>query len=875
MPPKAAAKKAAAKKAAAKAQPGNPVAQRDEEVEEVIADLFRLGDPDGSGVIEFGEFLMHHRNIMSATDLDRDEDDAEIEKKFRKHDTDNNQCLDKDEFAAYMKGIFSAVGRKQFLAICKVVIHETEQRIQALEASFNRNFSERLLEQASTVRVYTTESKQQAMSFMEQRADPNLVDKNGSHVLIHAAEKADDVFIKWLIDSRADPSIHNKELDCAAFRAARVRNLDVLEVLLLPGKNTELVDGAQEQRSELSRKLVRDMGYLTGHQVKDMLRERADPNYKDDSGWNPLTAAVFWGKQDCLEALLAAQTATSRVKLRLDRLNGKGRGPLHIAARKGRAELIPLLLKAAADPDAQCSDGWTPLHYAAYNSNNACVTALAECSANLLVQGKHGMTPYMATKMKSRAGNLNEKTQKLLDPPETVSWGKAILPVLKDEAMSFWDKMQALNSLPGVNCNLRNLRIHDQCFNPASGPNKVKLQKLWECFACPLIRRLRQGETDLDPPLPNWAEDAVSDRQQEIYQRQHDQRVMFEAWLWETRGPRPIVGSWEFRNNREAYFEEMQQVVAEELEKFQTELDKIYEKVKAAEGGENLAKMPAEEVLDVRFSSQLGAHPIQSWVQKVDVAGAFSGLRSVGVFGRNADDDECLSAFADLLCLDADFDRGHDFWLSAYRLWLSMYANMVNSEFQRRVGKVVEKFNTMYGEGSVKAASLRSAKPKTIDAIKAKERLLGRASYETYEGRTLAAGVLDLVRCSITVSKPSLATALLDDFFRPLTIQEDKLQLVKVTNRFNEKAETLIGYRDIVLNLHMDFGVMSGACGRDGISFKQALVGEVQIVLEDFIAVRKRRHLLFKLQRGVFDWPTELLPEHEANPIQEDAQDEW
>lgn len=32
------------------------------------------------------------------------------------------------------------------------------------------------------------------------------------------------------------------------------------------------------------------------------------------------------------------------------------------------------------------------------------------------------------------------------------------------------------------------------------------------------------------------------------------------------------------------------------------------------------------------------------------------------------------------------------------------------------------------------------------------------------------------------------------------------------------------------------------------------MVGEVCIVLEDFLKVHKRRHLLYKLKEGVFDW---------------------
>jgi len=57
--------------------------------------------------------------------------------------------------------------------------------------------------------------------------------------------------------------------------------------------------------------------------------------------------------------------------------------------------------------------------------------------------------------------------------------------------------------------------------------------------------------------------------------------------------------------------QEMDKVVAEELQAFQTELDRLYAEVKEEEGGDRLTQeIPADEVLDKRFLSQLGAHPI-------------------------------------------------------------------------------------------------------------------------------------------------------------------------------------------------------------------------------------------------------------------------
>merc|ERR1712113_948101 len=113
---------------------------------------------------------------------------------------------------------------------------------------------------------------------------------------------------------------------------------------------------------------------------------------------------------------------------------------------------------------------------------------------------------------------------------------------------------------------------------------------------------------------------------------------------------------------------------------------------------------------------------------------------------------------------------------------------------------------------------------------------LGISDHHTYEGRTAASRVLDLVRGSILVNTPRAAVILVEEFFRPLG-GGIKLKLKRIENRFSEKAETLLGYRNMELTLLYNGSLQPSKCNRHGKSLFVCLIGEVQIVQQDFLNV--------------------------------------
>jgi len=839
------------------------------DVEDIVDKLFDLSDVDTSGVIDFGEFLVHHRNIMGVSDFaGAQENNAKLEMRFREYDKDNSLSLDREEFRMYMDSVLSILGKRKFVEICQALYEETIERQAETKKAYDPCLSERLVEKARGATRFLPDIEQFALQLIEKRADINFRDPTGSSTLLYSVDKSDESFVKHLLMHRANPALHNKEFDCPAFRASRTRSMDNLRLLLIPDSevsgNANTVKGSQE--------LVRNMANLTGADVTAALKKGADLNFRDQNGWTPLTAAVFWGKNDCLEALLRTQTTFAQVKLRMDMCNARGRAAIHIASRKGRTDMMVPLIKARSPVDLQDAEGWTALHHAVFNSMEDCVSLLLENSASLQVQGKAGFTPVMLSKTPECVGKLSERVQKKLDVPENMSFAKAMSPLLKDESLTVFKKLEAFLDLPSVYHVPVNLRLYEQCFDCRHGPNKVRLHKLWESLAMPLVLRLASQDTDLGPVPENGAADANMDRKAEVDDRMKEQMSFLRQWFIDTRGPRK-GSNWKY-DNREAYGEEMQKVLREEMAKFRVLFEQCFERMQRQPGGQDLVNRPCSEVMEGALYTQLQAHPMLPWLQRLDPTEAFEALRCVGAADMGGDDALSVLSFVDLLFTNTDFDNGKHFWKNVYRLWLASYAKLANLDFQKRLGGLVNRFAEANEKQDV-TITFQGCEPKSYERIKAKEKTLGESTHENYEGRTMAAQVLDVVRCSIIVSSPLMACRLIDEVFQPLRLSRDKIEVMRIENRFSAAANTeeLMGDRNIELTVMMEPGVRATACGRKDHSLHLKIIGEVQIVLEDFLNVRERRILLTKAARGEYDWPDEPFEEDDKGLVP--AEDDW
>lgn len=837
----------------------------------LVDQLFTVADSDNSKSIRFSEFLGNHQQLseMANSRLQGSPtlsamSEEEALDLFRTSDTDNDLSMNKEEFQKYAIGMIGAMGATVFKDVCSEFIQQVTETREAERQGFDAGNSSLLLDRAiMATTLMEGPSREKCDQLLDARANPNCKDLSGASVLVHAAEKADTGFIVRLLMCRADPLVHTIDYECAAFHASRARNVEALCPLLLPSvycdESYMALAQTRTDPDASSKKLVRNMDKLDAGQMRELLSNNAEVNFKDLNGWTPLTAAVFWNKRDCVEALLRTTVQFTGTRLRVDAKNSQGRSALHIAARKGLSDLIKIVISNSGDPDLQDAMGWTPLHHASFNGADEAVRALVEGSARLHIKGRNGLTPWMLAQLPSRAGSLSDTVKELIAPPETVRFSNRMAPVLANTSLTPYGKLQALLALPQVNYNPANLRMHEQFFPSFGGPSKVRLQKVWKDLAEPMIRRLRSGDTDLEEPGPHIAEEARKDIICDIESRWKEQRDFVLQWLLDTQGPRP---SPEWRHeNRAAYLEEMQQVIKEEFEGYRVQLDNLYNEILRAPDGSTLASMPAEEILSKRHLTQLGAHAIPAWLETLDVVGAFEALRLLAVVpGMGKEDMESVMALMELFSANGsayllDFTSGRGIWKNIYRLWLVHHAKATDQDFQNRVRSIIDQYNEAAAADDDEVVTYTAAAPKTYERMKIKEREFGEPAAENFHGRSLSANILDVVRGSITVNSPSAAVCLINKF-KSLTLVEHKLAVCRVTNRFSRHAnvDSGYGYRNVEMNLMYAGGVRQSLCGRRDTTMRLEIVGEVQIVFSDFLAVKRRRHLLWKWSRGQFDW---------------------
>lgn len=831
------------------------------EAEEKITEVFRLADADLSGSIEFNEFTRLHRELMKITGhmlegscgqlLTTSE---EVEKHFREHDRDHNMSLDFEEWKQYMEGLLAVLGARAFVQACAQFLEEERQEKANELGIYDPTSSNRLLERVRVARTLR-EQAEEIEALLAKKANADFFDSNGSNILFYAVSKAELGLVEKLIEARANPSKHNKDMESAAFVAARARDLPMLQ-LLLTGSVPE-VQAAEKEATAFSIQLIRDMANATGKSVRDLLSKRADPNFRDPGGWTPLAAAVFFGKEECVDSLLRSQ-GSGKSTLKMDALDARGRSALHIAARKGHHELVQPLVRGNADPDLPDQSGWTPLHHAAFNGEDACVAELVK-SAKLAIIDSDGFTPWMLAVSPSQASPVQDSTKRHLEPPECISFSKKVVPILANNSLSTYEKLQAMYKLPGVNSIPSNLRFYEAFFHPRSGPNKVRLTKTWEGIAEELLLRERSGNVDVEPSGSDHDEKARLEVYQDILARREEQSAFLEYWLRTTAGP-PPGREWPYEN-REAFREDLQRTATAEAKHFSEELDGLHRNLLESKDGNALCSVELVNVLRPEVRNQDDAHPILLWLDTLDLGEAFQSLRAIGAKGvAGKTEEESLMAFMELVINDDDFNTGIVFWKNVYKLWLSALAKMANLMFQQLVKKVLDDFNAKY-EAEGLTGRHHEAPPKSYEQMRQKERRLNRVCHDTHPGRRVASGFLDVVRCAITVNCPRAAVLLLEDFFRPLRLGTDKIELIRVENGFHKDAKPEYGYRDLVLNLHWTGAPQrcppqargGGPSAARAAEMSLAVVGEVRISLEEFVAVRNRMQLITKYLAGGFD----------------------
>lgn len=800
--------------------------------------LFELADRECRGLVSFCDFAWLHWNLLRRGGQPRVSTLEQIggcypHEVFRRFDADRNLSLDQEEWRSYTDGLASVLGPQNLQEACRSILREREQGESV--GKYNDQASRQLLEKIHCAQHLGKHHAEQIQVLLDKGADPNYVDFDGNSLLSKAAEKCDTSLMGRLLEHGGSASLGGARIDSASFAAARARNLEVLHLLLIGRRN---VTADQQLAEDLSAKLADRMSELAVKDIRELVHRGADVNYRNSQGWTPLTAAVFWGRRESVECLVRLPTLSSKIRLQVDLRDTRGRTALHVAARKGEAELIPLLVSAKADVDAKDSAGWTPLHHAVFNSHSAAVVALVGANANILLQDHNRVTPYMLTDSPLRtSSSLTKEALAALQPPEPVNFLKQVLPILKDSALEAFDKLEALLSLQGVQGRIENLRFYDQAFNLRRGPNRLQTGKFWELLGRELLTCLRSERTGVANHFNDPAE------REQHKQRLRMQKQFVAAWLAESAGP-PQSSDWEW-DSREGYRDALADCITQELEGFRHKCHEVYSRVLEQPGGSSLRSMPYEEILLPEYLSQLGSHPPLPWLAAADAVGAFEALRDIKAVSTGCDcgDREALTEFMDLVAGEVDFSTGPAFWQNAYKLWLSHYARALNSDFQAKLKRFATTFNEEHYKAGLQV-SFYGVPPKSFEQMKAHEDRVGKPGHQTLEERTVATKMLDIVRCSMTANSPDAVVALVEAF-RLAANQGGKwgrLELARVQNGFHQCANPVYGVRMVTLNIVFHAGDRNVL--RTGGNLQLRAVGEVRVLLPEFLAIQKSLHPL-------------------------------
>ena len=135
-----------------------------------------------------------------------------------------------------------------------------------------------------------------------------------------------------------------------------------------------------------------------GETVAALLKAGADANAADETGQTALHMACGSSSVQVVNVLIEAGAninASTKTK----------RTPLHVAAWNGATECVAAILAAKSSDvkiDVQDSDGWTPLHKAAFRGHVSVVTLLVKAGADKTVTTKAGMTALQLAEGKAQ-----------------------------------------------------------------------------------------------------------------------------------------------------------------------------------------------------------------------------------------------------------------------------------------------------------------------------------------------------------------------------------------------------------------------------------------------------------------------------------------
>ncbi|NWR64793.1 MYPT2 phosphatase, partial [Bucorvus abyssinicus] len=181
--------------------------------------------------------------------------------------------------------------------------------------------------------------------------------------------------VKFLVENGADVNQQDNEGWTPLHAVASCGYLNIAEYLISHGANVAAVNSEGDVPSDIAEEAA--MKDLLLEQVKkqgvdlDLARKEEEQQMLQD--------ARQWLNSGRIEDIKQPRT---------------GATALHVAAAKGYAEVMRLLIQAGFNLNVQDNDGWTPLHAAAHWGVKEACSILAEALCDMDIRNKLGQTPF-------------------------------------------------------------------------------------------------------------------------------------------------------------------------------------------------------------------------------------------------------------------------------------------------------------------------------------------------------------------------------------------------------------------------------------------------------------------------------------------------
>ncbi|CAH2306652.1 serine threonine- phosphatase 6 regulatory ankyrin repeat subunit B isoform X1 [Pelobates cultripes] len=213
----------------------------------------------------------------------------------------------------------------------------------------------------------------QALELLLQSfADVDIRDEKGRTPLDLAAFKGHTECVESLINQGASVLVKDLVTERTPLHAAVINgHTSCLRLLLEMTDTTEVVD-VVDSKKQTPLMLAVAYGHIDA--VSLLLEKEASVDAADVYGCTALHRGIMTGHEECIQMLLDQEASLLWKDCR-------GRTPLHFAAARGHATLLSELLQMAlseGDCNFRDNEGYTLLHWSAYNGNENCLEVLLE-----------------------------------------------------------------------------------------------------------------------------------------------------------------------------------------------------------------------------------------------------------------------------------------------------------------------------------------------------------------------------------------------------------------------------------------------------------------------------------------------------------------